>query len=140
MEKVKVESVKAWETTGTDFVPEEVRVSVLESVLAGLRAAQLSQAELLSLVGAIHVDLAKGMGSEETVVVTATGVAPGIAKARASSSTVAVECAAPFLVAATVELMVRSASPELWQEIRWALTASDAELARAARGQDAPAS
>jgi hypothetical protein len=109
--------------------PAVIRESVVESVLAGLRAAQLSGAEYLCVVGAILELIARAETEKPAVVVVTAAVQQG----RVESFASVLESSAPLLVASTADLMVRMASPHLWAAVRGALEASDAEiLARAA--------
>lgn len=113
---VQVKLVTAMETTVPGKpVATEVRTSVVESVLAGLLAAQLSAAEFFAVVAAIHDLVARETGAR--VVVAATAVSGE----RVSSWVVQQDSLVPALVASTVERLVRSASPELWSAIRAAL-------------------
>lgn len=117
---------QVWERRGAG--PEEqsvlVRVSVVESVLAGLRAAQLSSVEYLAVVGEILALLAKEATVNPAVVV----VSQAVVEHQAELFAAVVESKAPFLVAETVERLVEQASPELWAQVLAALEASDAEL------------
>lgn len=123
MEQVKVGTVRV-----TDLVTaktEETRASVVASVVAGLQAAQLSEAEYLAVVAAIHALLAEAMGLP-TVVVTATSVNRDwrlalempVALQKVASRTAQVVTPDPETVAETVEAMVRWASPALWEQLR----------------------
>lgn len=122
---VKVTQARAWDTTGPEVQAEFVRADVVETVLAVLHHAGLFYAEYLAVVGAIHAVLAKEIQAKSSVMVTATALTEGLV----SSSTVCRECPEPAMVSQTVELMVRAASPELWEQIRAVLLASDSELA-----------
>jgi hypothetical protein len=128
MEMAKVSQVRAWETTAGVAKPEEIRASVVASVVAGLQAAGLCHAEYLCVVGAIHALLAQGEGILVGVVVTATAVDSCVGEGVASvlgqevhSRTVAMQGPEPRLVVETVEQMVRQASPALWAAIAEAL-------------------
>lgn len=101
-----------------------VRESAVGSVVAGLRAAQLSEAELLAVVGVIHGQLAAAMTEKTSVVVTATAVHDG----KALSLTANVESTACQMVAETVDLLVRTATPALWAQVRAVLEMTDEEL------------
>lgn len=121
---VQVKSAKAWETTGPEAQQESLREDVVAAV-AGELQARLLQVERLALVAAIHGQLAKETTEKAVVTVTASAVVAG----RVSSATVVRECSAPGMVAETVDLLVRAASPELWAQIRAVLEASDSDLA-----------
>lgn len=121
-------SVKqAWERRGAG--PEEqavlVRASVVASVLAGLRAAQLSSVEYLAVVGEILAVMATEATENPAVVV----VSQAVVGRQAELFAAVVESKAPLLVASTVDLLVQQASPELWAQVRGALEATDEELA-----------
>lgn len=111
--EIKAVTVSAWETTGPEHQKVISRDSVVQSVLAGILAAQLAPAEYLAVVAGIHALMATG--NQTQVVVTATSL-PLVGSI--SSWTVEKPCLAPGLVAETVDLLVREASPALWAEIR----------------------
>lgn len=123
--ELKVKQALAWDTTGSEAQAEFVRADVVEAVLVVLHAAGLFYAEYLAVVGAIHATLAREIQAEASVMVTATALTEGLV----SSATVCRETPDPAMVSQTVELMVRAASPALWEQIRAVLLASDSELA-----------
>lgn len=120
---VQVKLVTAMETTDpVNPVEREVRESVVQSVMAGLLAAQLSSEELWSVVAAIHALVATETGAQ--VVVAATALDGN----RVSHWVVTQVSKAPLLVASTVERLVRAASPELWALVREALDQQELDL------------
>jgi hypothetical protein len=122
--KAKVSELRAWDTSAKAAArSEELRASVVASVLAGLQAAYLSHAEYLAVVGAIHATLAQTAGVQAGVMVTATAVLPvvDLVSSEVHSRSVLAESQEPVLVAESVELMVREASPELWALLHAAL-------------------
>lgn len=127
--EMKVETAEAWETsTAGEVKAVELRASVVESCLAGLRAAQLSLDEYVALAGAIHAIVGAGIAKgiqPPTLVVQATA----LERNRVTSRSVAIECPVPLLASVTVEQLVRHASPELWGQMRAVLEMTDAELA-----------
>lgn len=124
-----VKVTEAVETVRGSAGPAAIRESVVASVMAGLRAAQLSGAEYLCVVSAILELIARAETEKAAIAVVAAAVVQG----RVSSYATVTECSAPFLVSETVDMLVRMASPELWAQVRAALEASDEEIrARAA--------
>lgn len=112
--------------------PGEIRESVVESVVAGLQAAQLSVAEYHAVVGAIHGELMLAAGTTLEVSVSALR---GLGRGQLSTElqAVGVQSAFPLTALETVVELVRQASPELLAEMLGVLRASDAELAARVR-------
>lgn len=125
MAERQVTQVQAWETTAAEAQSVMLREDVLEEIVASVRAAFLTPAEFSTLVAALHGLMAVQETEKASVTVTATATRGG----KVSSASVVRECSAPSLVAETVDLLVRAASPELWASIRAVLEASDSELA-----------
>jgi len=125
MVMVKISQVKVSDSAGQ---PVPLRESVVESVVAGLRAAQLSHEEMLAVVAAIHATLVtiQVEAGKSAVAVTTTVVDEAM---RASALTVIREHEVPYLVQRTVNQLVTECSPELWGEMDLVMMLSEEEFA-----------
>lgn len=119
---VQVSQVQAWDTTAGAPIPEAVRASVVESVVAGLLAAQLSEAEYLAVVGAYDALRVSRAGVLRGFALTVTAVGPvGV-----QTQGVVRAMPAPHVASAALTVLAREASPELLAAVMdaWEVEAS----------------
>jgi hypothetical protein len=91
----------------------QVRESVVKSVLAGLQAAGLSEAEKLVVVAMFQAEMMEKEGTTLMATISVLGVRQG----HLVSESVAIASPAPLLVMDALQELVKMASPELWMEI-----------------------